>query len=440
MTRPRSFAEAVELRAHADADGELIRLAGGTALSAGALLDRAHRPGGTRSRRSPGPATSWRPPCRPAPRPRPLTTALSWLGAVELPLPDGLDPAVAPPLASSTGCVTAVVAPERLGTEPHLAALGDHPARPVLTVGGAWRGPAPTSTSCPARPTPAHRADLDAPAAVMVTSGTGGRPKGALLPNGAGLGQAERVRRAMEYDAYDVLLNVFAWQHVNARHAAFLPAVLSGARLVVDTFSVSRFWSTVAREDVTAFNFMGAVCAMLLRQPAADRPTGVHSVRQAYGGPAPAWLHRGARAVRRRVAAGLRVHRARRRRDHRSARSVPGAAGRVVPEYGLRVVDEHGAPVGRRQHRHRPSAPAAARSDVHRVRRRTGRHPRGLVGRLVRHRRPRPARRRLVPPRGPRCRRHPAPGADDRRRAPRAGRHGVTRTSSRPQPSASRPS
>ena len=41
MTLPRSFAEAVELRARRDPDGELIRRIKEPAVSAGALLDRA---------------------------------------------------------------------------------------------------------------------------------------------------------------------------------------------------------------------------------------------------------------------------------------------------------------------------------------------------------------------------------------------------------------
>ncbi|WP_456696177.1 AMP-binding protein [Aeromicrobium sp. P5_D10] len=342
MIRPRSFAEAVELRASRDPDGELIRRVGGPSMSAGSLLDRAiDRAARLSSIVGPGDAVATAVPA--GPEAAALTTALSWLGAVELPVPDGLDPVVARALARSAGCVTAVATPDRLGDEPHLAALGDHRVHPVMTLEGRRPG-VPMLDDLAARPTPAHRAELGAPAAVMITSGTGGRPKGALLPNGAGLGQAERVHRAMAYDADDVLFNVFPWQHVNARHAAFLPAVLSGARVVVGPFSASRFWTTAADEDVTAFNFMGALCAMLLRQPLSSHDR-AHRVRQAYGGPAPAWLYE---QVRDRFGVELRQAYACTELGDvaTTGREVrPGAAGRVVPEYDVRVVDELGVPV-----------------------------------------------------------------------------------------------
>ena len=338
MTRPRSFAEAVELRARRDPDAELIRRVGGPAVSAGALLDRALTMAGrlaTLVRSGDTVATAM-----PAgPEAAALTTAISWLGAIELPVPDGLDPVLARALAHSTRCVTTVASPARLEAEPLLASLGDHAAHPVTTVEGRCSGIA-SLDELSARPTPAHRAELDAPSAVMITSGTGGRPKGALLPSSAGLGQAERVRRAMGYDSHDVLLNVFPWQHINVRHAAFLPAVLSGARVVVGPFSASRFWTTAADEQVTAFNFMGALCAMLLRQPASPGDV-AHQVRQAYGGPAPDWLHQ---QVRDRFGVELRQAYACTELGDvaTTGREVrPGWAGTVVPEYDVRVVDEH---------------------------------------------------------------------------------------------------
>ena len=342
MRPPRSVAEAVELRAQALPDGELVRRVGEPAVSAGALLDRALDLA-SRLVALVGPGDTVATAVPSGPEAVALTTAVSWLGAIELPVPAGLDPAVARALARSARCVTAVVAPDRLDGESQLAALGDHIVHPLLTLVGRRDG-TPALDELPARPTTLHRADLNAPAAIMVTSGTGGRPKGALLPNGAALGQAERVRRAMAYEADDVLLNVFPWQHVNARHAAFLPAVMSGARLVVGPFSASRFWTTAADQGVTAFNFMGALCAMLLRQPASpdDRK---HQVRQAYGGPAPAWLYE---QVRSRFGVELRQAYACTELGDVSTtgREVrAGAAGQVVPEYAVRVVDELGMPM-----------------------------------------------------------------------------------------------
>ncbi|MBP2390256.1 AMP-binding protein [Aeromicrobium fastidiosum] len=342
MTPPRSFAEAVELRARRDPDGELIRRFGGPAVSAGALLDRALATAG-RLAALVGPGDTVATAVPAGPEAAALTTAISWLGAVELPVPDGLDPLLAGALAHATRCVTTVASPDRLDAEPHLATLGQHTTHPVTTVEGRRAG-IPSLEELPSRPTPGHRAELDAPSAVMVTSGTGGRPKGALLPNSSGLGQAERVRRAMDYDSHDVLFNVFPWQHINVRHAAFLPAVLSGARVVVGPFSASRFWTTAADEQVTAFNFMGALCAMLLRQPASPDDH-AHRVRQAYGGPAPDWLHQ---QVSERFGVELRQAYACTELGDvattgREAR--PGWAGTVVPEYDVRVVDEHGVPV-----------------------------------------------------------------------------------------------
>lgn len=339
MTAPRSFAEAVELRALAEPDGELVRRVGEPAVTAGALLERAL---GLASRLaaivSRGDTVATAVPA--SPEAVALTTAISWLGAVELPLPEGLDPTVARTLARSARCVTSVVTTEALDRDPWLRALGAHSLHPVLTLTDHCPD-APALDEITPHHTPRHRPDLNAPAAVMVTSGTGGRPKGALLPNGAGLGQAERVLRAMAYGADDVLLNVFPWQHVNARHAAFLPAVRSGARLVMAPFSVSRFWSTAVEEQVTAFNFMGSMCAMLLRQPAApsDRE---HRVRQGYGGPAPAWMYE---RVRTRFNVELRQAYACTELGDVATTGAdirPGAAGQVVPEYELRVVDERG--------------------------------------------------------------------------------------------------
>ena len=271
-----------------------------------------------------------------------VTTALSLLGAIELALPDEISPQLARRLAHATGCVLTVAAPARIAREPVLAELGRHPRVPTVAVGDA-PGAVPLEALV-AEPAalPRHTPELGTPALVMPTSGTTGRAKGALLPNGAGLAQAARVREAMAYGPRDALLNFFSWQHINARHAAFLPAVLAGARLVIEPrFSASRLWETAAAESVTAFNFMGAVCAILLHRPesAADR---AHTVTRAYGGPAPAWM---VHDMARRFGVQLRQAYACTELGDvaTSGRQIrPGAAGRPVRDYDIRVIDAAG--------------------------------------------------------------------------------------------------
>jgi crotonobetaine/carnitine-CoA ligase len=238
-------------------------------------------------------------------------------------------------LARSAGCVTTVTTSEALRENPFLSRLGRHATLPV--IGGRITLDELVAEASPVTP---RRRDPGAPALIMTTSGTTGRVKGALLPVAAGPAQAVRVQRAMRYDATDVLYNFFPWNHINARHAAFLPAVISGARLVVDQrFSASRFVDTVRAEGITAFNFMGAVCAILLRQPPSQHDRD-HRLRRAYGGPAPAAM---VAAMAERF--DITLHQAYACTELGDVATTcvgdirPGAAGRPVPEYELQVVE-----------------------------------------------------------------------------------------------------
>jgi carnitine-CoA ligase len=268
---------------------------------------------------------------------------------------------------------------------PFLGQLGRHAKVPLVAVDGSVPGAVPLDDLVASgRPVRSRRRNPGDPALAMTTSGTTGQVKAALLPVAAGPAQAARVQRAMRYDTADVLYNFFPWYHINARHAAFLPAVLSGARLVVDRrFSASRFIDIVRAEGVTAFNFMGAVCAMLLRQPpsAHDRS---HQVRRAYGGPAPAAL---VQAVRERFGVTLLQAYACTELGDVSTTQVadvrPGAAGRPVPEYRLRVVDASGHDVAPGQVGEllvRPERPHLSRSPGTSGIRKQPREPGGTVG------------------------------------------------------------
>jgi len=341
-----SFAGVVARRAEQRPGDEVVRLVGSPGWSAAALWQRSLAiAGGLAGLVDTGGTVATSLP--PGPEAIAVTTAISALGAVEMPLGADVGEPWARTLAVATGCVTTVTTTGAVRDSPFLGRLGRHRAVPLITVDGPGPGAVPLDELIAAgRPVAPRRRGPGDPALVMTTSGTTGRVKGALLPVAAGPGQAERVQRAMRYDAGDVLYNFFPWQHINARHAGFLPAVLGGARLVIgERFSASRFVDIVRAEGVTAFNFMGAVCAMLLSRPpvAGDRD---HRVRRAYGGPAPAAL---VHAMRERFGVTLLQAYACTELGDVATTAVgdlrPGAAGRPVPEYRLRVVDPAGADV-----------------------------------------------------------------------------------------------
>lgn len=334
MRRPRSLAEAVEHRAAHDPNRELVCQAGGESLSAAALLTRAAEVAGGLAihvRRGDAVATCLDPGVDAVV----LTTALSLLGAVEVPFPAQTSTEWLHRLSRDAACRLAIVARCRVEREPRLG----RPFGPesVLVTSGL-----PEVRQKPwSRRHAASDADI---ACVISTSGTTGRPKGAALRNGAALGQAQRVASAMGYDTHDVLYNFFPWQHINARHAGFLPAVISGARIVLDhRFSASRFWTVAAREGITAFNFMGAVCAILLKQPpsADDR---AHRVVRAYGGPAPSWMYH---AMRERFGVELlQAYACTELGDvatTMAGEARPGAAGRIVADYDVLVQRDDGS-------------------------------------------------------------------------------------------------
>jgi len=184
---------------------------------------------------------------------------------------------------------------------------------------------------------------VETPALIMSTSGTTGRSKAAVLPVGAPIGQAVRVSTAMKYCTDDIILSYFPWHHINARHAAVLPALLSGARVVfAPRFSASGFIDLVRQERITAFNFMGAMCMMLLAQP-PNRHDRSHDLKKAYGGPAPKSM---VRAFKRRYGVTLRQAYACTELGDVATTSVDelrkGAAGRVVDDYDVCVVDSSG--------------------------------------------------------------------------------------------------
>ena len=332
-----TYAAAVWGRAERDPDAEVLRTTEGTRWTARALCDVAG---------------SWAAALAPlvargdvvatcvdaGPDAVALTAALSALGAVELPLGADTPPEWARHLVTVSDA-RLVVTCERRARDPLTSTLAGLTGHPLELVDG----PASLTTKgVNGVVTPVRLAVTD-PAVIVSTSGTTGRAKAALLPAGAPIAQARRVSSAMAYGPGDVLVTFFPWHHVNARHTSVLPALVSGARVVmVPRFSASGFLDLVRRERITAFNFLGAVCMMLLAQPPSpgDRD---HCLVKAYGGPAPAGL---VSAFRERFGVVLRQAYACTELGDVATTPLsslrPGAAGRPVEDHEVRIVRDDG--------------------------------------------------------------------------------------------------
>ncbi len=118
----------------------------------------------------------------------------------------------------------------------------------------------------PAAPGPV---EPDDPAAILYTSGTTGRAKGAVLLHRGYRLNAEAFRDRAGLRADDVLLSVLPLAHLNAQRSSVLAAAAAGARVVVERFRASTFWEVARREGATFASVLPTVLSILLQQPPA---------------------------------------------------------------------------------------------------------------------------------------------------------------------------
>ena len=127
---------------------------------------------------------------------------------------------------------------------------------------------------------------VDAPFAIMYTSGTTGRPKGVLVSH-------RMLRLAGEAAALvsgardgDVL---YVWEplfHIGGAQMMVLPLIRDATLVIAERFSASRFWADISASEATHMHFLGGILQILLKQPPAPLDRG-HGVRIAWGGGCP---------------------------------------------------------------------------------------------------------------------------------------------------------
>jgi long-chain acyl-CoA synthetase len=129
-----------------------------------------------------------------------------------------------------------------------------------------------------------------APAMLMYTSGTTGKPKGALLSH-ANLVHAGRVVSAEhELTTLDRVLSSLPLYHVNGQCIATITPLVSGGSVVMPhRFSVSQWWPLVERYHPTWLNVVPTIIAYLINGPdlSASQANACRTIRFARSASAP---------------------------------------------------------------------------------------------------------------------------------------------------------
>jgi malonyl-CoA/methylmalonyl-CoA synthetase len=259
-------------------------------------------------------------------------------GLVYVPINPALTPAEVEYYLADAGPRILVVDParERVHAAPH-----------VLTLDAAGGGTLIEAARSRPSDSPAHAAGADDVALLLYTSGTTGRPKGAMLTHGNLASNVRTLCERWRFTRDDVLLHALPLSHVHGLVVALGCAWLSGCT----TRLLARFDpAQVTRELATATVFMGVPThyTRLLAEPALGRDA-CRSMRLFVSGSAPLTAGTFAEFERR---TGHRILERYGMTETLMIASNPydgervaGSVGFPLPDVEVRVVDADGRPV-----------------------------------------------------------------------------------------------
>ena len=188
---------------------------------------------------------------------------------------------------------TGLAAVDITHSEPHVLLLG-------TDAGNSYEG----AISAPHHEAVITAVELDDPAVILYTSGTTGRPKGAVLTHGNIVWNTLSQFAHFSLDRNDVSFCSAPLFHVLGLGQITLPTLYAGGTLVViPKFEPGEFLAAVQRERATAFPLAPTMLQMLCERPEWDS-TDLSSLRcVVYGGSpiqehvAEAWLARGVQVL-----------------------------------------------------------------------------------------------------------------------------------------------
>ncbi|HEX5608647.1 MAG TPA: AMP-binding protein [Solirubrobacterales bacterium] len=191
-----------------------------------------------------------------------------WLGAVFNPVNPALTSREAVGILADSGASVVVCTPEAAAgleeardelpalREIVVAAEGTDPAAPLRGRG---------SVADPAAIAP------DAISSFVYTSGTTGRPKGAMQTHRNLLTNAWQLGEPLPVGRQDTLGMVLPLFHVNAQLVTTIIPLFLGAQVAMwERFSASQFWAEVERFEPVTFSSVPTMLAALLHAPGAD--------------------------------------------------------------------------------------------------------------------------------------------------------------------------
>jgi len=163
--------------------------------------------------------------------------------------------------------------------EPELRFILDDSGATLLAatreMAGAARAAAPpgcalldAAAEWPAAPAPPEAGGEDAPLLLVYTSGTTGRPKGAVLDQRALRFNALNARHAFALTAADRVLTLLPLFHVGGLNIQTTPALLAGAEVVLlPRFDPAAFFAAVAAHRPTLTLLVPAIMQALVAHP-----------------------------------------------------------------------------------------------------------------------------------------------------------------------------
>jgi carnitine-CoA ligase len=268
----------------------------------------------------------------------------AWLGAIAVPINTASRGAQLEHILRNCGARLMII-------ERELTSVLGRLSREGVALAGIWlvgegNASAPLDLQrepfpAPGEPSDPHPAEPGDTFAILYTSGTTGLSKGVCCPHAQYFWWAVHTGELLGVGEADILMTALPLFHTNALNS-FFQALLNGATLVVEPrFSASRFVASLTEQGATVTYLLGAMIAMLLRQPPSEMDRS-HRVRVALAPAVPAQFYAqfmerfgfglidGYGSTETNCIMGAPL-----------AEQRPGTMGRLLPGFAARVVDAH---------------------------------------------------------------------------------------------------